>query len=79
MNGQQTKYIAEKYYKKDGKLLKVTREEKLKKDGNMEITETIDNGEEVKKKTFIQEKDTTKRLGNWSLFLMFGIYFTLSI
>lgn len=64
MNGQQTKYIAEKYYKKDGKLLKVTREEKLKKDGNMEITETIDNGEEVKKKTFIQEKDTTKRLGN---------------
>ena len=44
MNGQQTKYVAEKVYKKDGKLLKVTREEKLKEDGNMEITETIDNG-----------------------------------
>ena len=29
----------------------------------MEITETIDNGEEVKKKTFIQEKDK-KQIAN---------------
>jgi hypothetical protein len=50
-------------YKKDGKLLKVTREEKLRKDGNIEITETIDNGEEVKKKTFTQEKEA-KQLEN---------------
>ena len=63
INGQQTKYIAEKVYKKDGKLLKVTREEKLKDDGKVEITETIDNGEEVKKKTFVQEKDK-KQIAN---------------
>lgn len=68
VNGQQTKFVAEKYYKKDGKVLKVTREEKLKEDGNVEITETIDNGSEVKKKTFTQEKGT-KSIGNWSLSL----------
>lgn len=45
VNGQQTKYVAEKVYKKDGKLLKVTREQKLKDDGNIQITETQDNGE----------------------------------
>jgi len=44
VNGQQTKFVAEKNYTKDGKLLKVKREEKLKDDGNVEITETIDNG-----------------------------------
>jgi hypothetical protein len=56
VNGQQTQYVAEKAYKKDGKLLKVKREEKLKEDGNIEITETQDNGEEVKKKVYLQEK-----------------------
>lgn len=60
MNGQQTKYVIEKVYKKDGKLLSVKREEKLKDDGKVEITETIDNGSEVKKKTYIQEKDVKK-------------------
>jgi len=56
VNGQQTKYVAEKAYKKDGKLLKVKREEKLKEDGNIEVTETQDNGEEVTKKVYLQEK-----------------------
>lgn len=54
VNGKQTNYVAEKVYKKDGKLLKVKREEKLKEDGNIEITETQDNGEEVKKKVYLQ-------------------------
>lgn len=33
--------------------------------GKVEITETIDNGNEVKKKTYIQEKDV-KKLGSWN-------------
>ena len=44
VNGRQTKCTVEKVYKKEGKLLKVHREERLKDDGKMEITETIDNG-----------------------------------
>lgn len=60
VNGQQTKYVIEKIYKKDGKLLTVRREEKLKDDGKIEITETIDNGQEVKKKSYIQERDVKK-------------------
>jgi len=28
----------------------------LKEDGNVEITETIDNGEEVKRKNYTQER-----------------------
>ena len=61
VNGQQTKLQVEKVYKKDGKVLKVNREEKLNDDGKMEITETIDDGKDVKKKSYIKA-NTTKAL-----------------
>lgn len=54
------KYVIEKIYKKDGKLVSVKREEKLKDDGKVEITEVINNGKEIKKKTFTHENDVKK-------------------
>lgn len=52
--------MIEKIYKKDGKLVSVKREEKLKDDGKVEITEVINNGKEIKKKTFTHENDVKK-------------------
>ena len=56
MNGERTKVVVDKLYRKDGKLMNVRREERLRDDGRTEITETIDNGEEVKKKSYFKEK-----------------------
>jgi len=37
--------------------LKVSREERTKEDGTKEITEIVDDGKEVKKKVFTEEKE----------------------
>ncbi len=45
--------MIEKSYLKDGKTLKVKREENYREDGSCEVTETLDDGKDIKKKTFI--------------------------
>ena len=60
VNGQYKQYVVEKVYRKDGQLLTVKREEKQKGNGKVEVTETIDNGKELKRKIYLQESDVKK-------------------
>lgn len=53
INGQRKLHIT-KTYAKDGKTLKVDRIEGQLPDGSIEVNETLDDGNEVKSRKFIQ-------------------------
>lgn len=59
-NGKNKKVLIEKVYKKNGTNLKVKREENYREDGTCEVTETYDDGKDIKKKTFIENKEQKK-------------------
>ena len=37
--------------------MKVKREENYQPDGSCEVTETLDDGKQIKKKTFVEKKE----------------------
>ena len=59
---------------------KLKREENFKEDGSKEVTEVLDDGKEVKRKTFIENTEQ-KKLSQWldPLYYLFYIFLILII
>lgn len=62
-----------KMYQKDGKTLKVDRIEGSRPDGTIEVTETLDDGNEVKHNKYVQgssRNQNERQLGQWAIYLI---------